>query len=231
MNATTGIEIVPTCVPSDSAGLSTGASAIRAYSGSIHVDVTDGIFASAITWPYVSKGEFGKFNLSGTKGLSTEVHLMTKNPRALGIEFALAGADRILGHVEAFSSDDEASGTLLEWKENGAREVGLGALLLTPIETIEQLVPFCDVVHFMTIASIGTQGIPYDARGVTRIAEFHSRFPNTLISVDGGVAESNIIELVRAGARRFGIGSAISKAPDPAAAYEALKALAESAIV
>jgi len=225
------IEIIPTCVPSNAEALAEGASAVRAYAESIHVDITDGLFAPAITWPYVRKGEFGKFDLAGTRGLATEIHLMIQNPRALGIEFALAGAERILGHVEAFPSADAASGALREWKENGAREVGLGALLPTPIELIEPLVPFCDVVHLMTIASIGTQGIPYDARGVARIAEFHSRFPDMLISVDGGVAESNIADLVRAGARRFGVGSALSKVKDPAAAYARLKALAESAIV
>ena len=227
----TEIEIIPTCIPSSAEALAAGADAVRAYARSIHVDITDGLFAPAVTWPYVKKGEFGKFNLAGTRGLVTEVHLMIQNPRALGIEFALAGAERILGHVEAFPSADAASGALREWKENGAREVGLGALLRTPIELIEPLVPLCDVVHLMTIASIGTQGIPYDARGIARIAEFHARFPGTLISVDGGVAESNIADLVHAGAQRFGVGSAISKAENPAAAYEALKALAESAIV
>ena len=225
------IQIIPTCVPSSAEALAAGADAVRAYARSIHVDITDGLFAPAITWPYVKKGEFGKFNLAGTRGLVTEVHLMIQNPRALGIEFALAGAERILGHVEAFTSPDAASGALREWKENGAREVGLGALLPTSIELIEPFVPLCDVVHLMTIASIGTQGIPYDARGMARIAEFHARFPDIPISVDGGVSEKNIAELVRAGARRFGVGSALSKAENPAAAYEALKALAESAIV
>lgn len=227
----TEIEIVPTCVPNDSAGLAAGADAIRSYSKSIHVDVTDGIFAPALTWPYVRKGEFGTFDLAGTRGLTTEVHLMTKHPQALGMAFARAGAKRILGHVEAFPSANEAADALSQWKENGAREVGLGMLLLTSLESIAPLVPLCDVVHLMTIASIGTQGIPYDARGVARIAEFHAQFPDMLISVDGGVAESNIADLARAGARRFGVGSAISKSQDPAATCARLKALAESAIV
>lgn len=227
----TAIEIVPTCVPNDSASLKSGADEIRSFSRSIHIDVTDGLFTPAITWPYVRKGEFDKVSLAGTRGLSAEVHLMIQNPRALGIEFALAGAERILGHVEAFTSPDEAADALSAWKENGAREVGLGMLLLTPWESIAPLVPLCDVVHLMTIASIGTQGIPYDARGPARIAEFHARFPDIPISVDGGVADTNIVDLVRAGARRFGVGSAISKAQNPAAAYKELRALAESAIV
>ena len=57
------------------------------------------------------------------------------------------------------------------------------------------------------------------------------RFPDTLISVDGGVSSDNIADLVRAGARRFGVGSAISKASDPAAAHKALLALAQEAII
>src|SRR3990167_1798822 len=98
------IEITPTCVPNDAESLATGADAIRAYANSIHVDVTDGLFASAITWPYVRRGEFGEFNLTGTRGLTTEIHLMIQNPRALGVEFALAGAERSEEHTSELQS-------------------------------------------------------------------------------------------------------------------------------
>lgn len=224
------VEIIPTCVPTEAADLSRGADAIRSFAHTIHIDIDDEIFAPVRTWPYTSAGTWEPFDIAGAKGLPAEVHLMVEDPREIGIAFARAGAVRIVGHIEAFATADEARAALDAWRKSGASEAGLGILKATPFETIEPLVPLCDVVHMMSIATIGTQGIPYDGSAPARIAEFHARFPETLISVDGGVALSNIADLVRAGARRFGIGAAIAKAENPEKAYQALMSLAERAL-
>lgn len=234
------VEIIPTCVPQNGADLSECARFIRLFADEIHIDITDGLFAPSQTWPYTEKGVFGKIDLSGAYELVKEVHLMVEEPRTIGIEFARAGAFRILGHIEAFDNPQEAHGTLDAWKHAGpegqqaaygagAREVGLAILMHTPFELLDPLIPVVDVVHMMSIATIGTQGIPYDREAPERIAAFHAQYPDVLISVDGGVSEKNIVDLVKAGARRFGVGSAIAKAKDPAAAYKQLKDLAESA--
>ena len=228
MNAES-VEILPTCVPQGAADLAACARAIRPFSSEIHIDITDGIFAPSLTWPYAKQGEFGDFDLSGAAELVKEVHLMVEEPRKIGIQFAKAGAFRILGHVEAFQSEEDAHGALDAWKRSGAREVGLGILMDTPLEVLEHHLLIVDVVHMMSIARIGTQGIPFDPRSIERIAEFHERHPEILISVDGGVAGSNIADLIRAGARRFGVGSAIAKAADPRKAFHALQTLAENA--
>jgi len=223
------IEILPTYVPESADGLAEAAKRVRAYASEFHIDVDDGIFAPPVTWPYSEAGSFTRFDLSGVEGLVSEIHLMVQDPKAIGLAFAEAGAHRIVAHIEAFASAREAEEALQAWKENGAREVGLGLLMQTPFEKIAPLLPRLDVVHMMSIARIGTQGIPYEPMAPARIAEFSARFPGVLISVDGGVSENNIQDLVRAGARRFGVGSAISKAADPAAAYQRIKSVAEAA--
>jgi ribulose-phosphate 3-epimerase len=224
------IEIIPTYVPRDSEDLAAGAEKIRIFSSGIHIDVDDGVFAPHLTWPYVSQGVFEPFDLASLAALDVETHLMVAQPREIGIAFARAGAMRIVGHVEGFCDPREARDTLAAWRSVGASEVGLGLLLDTPLTVLEPLVKTCDVVHMMSIATIGTQGIPFDPHSIERIAEFHERHPDILISVDGGVSESNIVSLVKAGARRFGIGSAIMKSDNLKAAYENLKAVAESAL-
>ncbi len=224
-----GIEIIPTCVPSTEAALAEGARGARAFASEIHIDITDGLFAPEVTWPYTEKGVFEPFDLSSAESLVREVHLMVEEPRIIGVQCAEAGAFRVLGHIEAFSTSLEARGALDAWRHAGAHEVGLAALLQTPLALLDEVVASCDVVHLMSIARIGTQGIPYESSAPARIAEFHAKHPDVLISVDGGVAESNIADLVRAGASRFGVGSAIAKATDPAAAFVRLKALAENA--
>ena len=221
------VEIIPTCVPQSADDISKTSELIQTFTKQIHIDIADGIFAPSHTWPYTEHGTFEKFDLSAALDLQKEVHLMVEEPRQIGIEAARAGAFRIIGHAEAFSSESEAHGALDAWRRAGAKEVGLGLLLDTPFELIEHHVHILNVVHLMSIATIGKQGISYDERAPERIAQFHERFPDILISVDGGVAESNIQDLVRAGARRFGVGSAISKAADPKGVYERLKRLAQ----
>lgn len=224
------VEIIPTIVPRDLLGLEAGVNIVRVFSSVVHLDVDDGLFAPHLTWPYTKAGEFAPIDLSLLAGMSIEVHLMVEEPREVGSAFARAGASRVIGHLEAFSDTNEACGALDAWRQNGAQEVGLGLLMETSFEVIEPLLSACNVVHLMSIATIGTQGIPYDPGALARIAEFHARFPTTIISVDGGVSKDNIAELARAGATRFGVGSAIMRSDNPAAAYEKLKSLAESTI-
>lgn len=223
------IEIIPTCVPRDAADLSKKASAIRGYARHIHIDITDGVFAPACTWPYHSKGSFDPFDLGATKDLAVEIHLMVNDPLNIGIQFARAGAHRVLGHIEAFENSESARGALDAWRIEGAKEAGLGILMQTPLTVIEPAVSACDVVHMMTIARIGTQGIPYEKDAPARIAAFHAAYPKTLISVDGGVSEENIEALARAGVSRFSVGSALSGARDPKELMQKLKTLAEGA--
>lgn len=224
------IEIIPTCVARDTSDLASSIQKIRTFATAVHIDVDDGIFAPHLSWPYTGAGEYVPFDLSVLAGMTSEVHLMVEEPREIGCTFARAGVFRVIGHIEAFPDTEAAHGALDAWKQNGAAEVGLALLMDTPFELVEPLVSVCDVVHLMSIASIGTQGIPYDESAPARVAEFHSRFPDTRISVDGGVSERNIIDLVRAGARSFGVGSAIMRSEHPAEAFEQLKTLAESAL-
>lgn len=224
------IEIVPTCVARDVKDLAACVQKTRGFVSSIHLDVDDGLFAPHLTWPYVKPGVLEPFDLSVLAGVAAEVHLMVESPREIGCMFARAGALRVIAHIEAFADTTEAHGALDAWRQNGASEVGLALLMATPFEVVGPIVPVCDVVHLMSIATIGMQGIPYDEKASTRIAEFHARFPSTLISVDGGVSEDNIADLVRAGASHFGVGSTVMQSKDPASAYERLKLLAESAL-
>lgn len=224
------IEIIPTCVPRTHLELAEAARVISKYSPVIHIDIVDGVFASAHTWPYGAGGAFEAPDLSDISGLTAEIHLMVEEPLDIGTRFAEAGAERIIGHVEAFDDEDHVHSTLRAWQRSGAKEVGLGALFATPLEMLAHHVHVATMFQLMTIATIGKQGIPYEESAPARVADAHARFPDTILSVDGGASLKNIESLARAGARRFCAGSAISKAADQAAAYAALKSLAEGAI-
>jgi ribulose-phosphate 3-epimerase len=156
---------------------------------------------------------------------------MVADPYSVGSVFAHAGAHTLIAHVEALGDSERAKQVCGEWRGSGVKQIGLAILFQTPLEDVEQYLPYFDFVLLMTIPRIGVQGIPYEKSAPARVADFHTRYPEISIAVDGGVSEGNIADLTHAGARHFGVGSAIAKAADPAAAYTKLLSLAEAAIV
>ena len=174
-------------------------------------------------------GEFMPFDLSSL-GISVEAHLMTKDPRAAGDALASAGVSCIIGHIEAFASPQEAIDTLASWRAQGA-QAGLAILMQTPLATLAPVAEACDVIQMMCIDTIGAQGAPFDQRSFARLGQLHAMFPKAALAVDGGVSHANIVDLAHMGARRFLVGSAIMKQPDPARAYEALVATLRTAVI
>ncbi|MDP3645772.1 MAG: hypothetical protein Q8R25_01660 [bacterium] len=224
------LEIIPTCVPHDVRDLGTSAERARSFTQKLHIDVDDGIMTSAMTWPYTSPGVFADVTLTPIAGMEASVHLMVKDPRAIGTAFAFAGALSIVAHIESFASPGDVRDTLNVWRHSGALEVGLSILIDTPLEKLQPVIDVCDVIQVMSIGRIGLQGASFDERAVARVQELHSRYPHRIIAVDGGINENNIAELLKAGATRFGVGSAIMKDPNPIEAYARVKTAAESAL-
>jgi ribulose-phosphate 3-epimerase len=225
------IEIIPTnTCPPDLVELTRRSRSFAAFAPAVQLDVADGSFVPALSWPYGEEQMQEGLMLPGTPELSYEVHLMVDEPQEIGVRLARAGASRVLGHIEAFVGPNDMQIALDAWRAAGAAEVGLALLFQTPLSTLEVIVPACDVVQLMSIAKLGYQGAPFESGIFERIRQLHAAHPQLVIEIDGGVSENNIQELVRAGARRFGVGSAITKAEHPQVAYERLKELAESVL-
>jgi ribulose-phosphate 3-epimerase len=230
------IEIYPTnTCPSDFADLYQRSDAFSAFSKYIHLDIGDERFVPVRSWPYgdgqwdeIEKKALDREVLPFTETANYEAHLMVLDPKPVGELLARMGCMRLLGHAETFTGEASIPDTFAAWKKAGAAEVGLAVLLDTPLSQIEPLVSLCDAVLLMSIAKLGKQGAPFDERIFERVSELHEKHPELVIAVDGGVGPANIAQLVHAGATRFGVGSAITKAPDPGQAYAHLMELAVS---
>jgi len=216
------IEIIPTVVPTSLEDVEKVAKTNEHFANVVHIDATDGRFAPNTTWMPDSE----KF--ATRAGFVYEAHMMVADPLNCGLKFISAGAQRVLGHIEAMK--ENAGDILAAWNRAGASEVGIGILMDTPLETLDPYVDQVDIVQMMTISKIGVQGLPFDERAPARVAELHARHPKLLIAVDGGVNEKTIVSLSAAGARRFCAGSVLSKSSDPTSTYRQLLALAESAV-
>jgi pentose-5-phosphate-3-epimerase len=226
--------ILPTnTCPPDLLELEKRTAAALAFAPEIQLDAADGVFAPVTSWPYLN-GQWSQLEHmaeAGTKlphagSIVYEAHLMVQEPAAIGTLFARVGCMRILPHVETLKGKDDTAKMFSEWKAAGAKEVGVSMLLDTPLTALEPYAEMCDVVQLMSIAKVGAQGQPFDESIYSRIEELRAMYPDMMVAVDGGVAESNVEALTRAGANRLCVGSAISKAGDPAAAYAAIHARA-----
>ena len=130
---------------------------------------------------------------------------------------------------EAFTDATQAREALDSWQSGGA-QVGIALLMDTPLEAIAEVADSCDVIQAMGIDVIGAQGAVFDPRVIAKIGQLHMAYPKACIAVDGGVSHTNIADLVRFGARKFLVGTAIMKQPDPAHAYNTLMTQAKIAL-
>lgn len=214
--------ILPTnTCPPDFAELSRRSAEFAEYAPEIQLDIADGSFAPVVSWPHAPNQwtELQNARLPHVESMRYEAHLMVENPVEIGELLAKAGCVRIIPHVEVFQDIDAARTAFSRWRDAGAQEIGVALLIDTPLEAIEPLVADCDVVQLMSIAKIGMQGQPFDERALSRVEELHAMYPDLMVAVDGGISESNVEELVRAGANRLCVGSAISKSENPAATF------------
>ena len=126
-----------------------------------------------------------------------EAHLMVTLPEEIMERWVKRGAKRIIIHklnevIKAY---------------RGRVEIGLGVELHIPLEKIFPLITEVDFVHLMSIAEIGGQGRPMDVAIFDRIKLVKEKFPQTVISLDGGINTTNYRALVDAGVDRLAVGS------------------------
>ncbi len=217
-------EIIPTIVPHNLAQILTSAPQIADYSTWLHIDIDDGKFETAVTWPLEEPSQLDELSTIRTENalpetLSLEAHLMVNDPHTIGERFARAGFNRIIAHIEAFSSPEAVHAALSAFRAAGAREVGLALKIETPVSSVDEFAGECDVIQLMSIAVIGSQGQAFEDRVLARVEELHANHPDMMVAVDGGVSEATVEELVRAGSNRLVVGHALSQSAKPEITY------------
>lgn len=221
------IEIIPTCVPQSADDVVRYGSRAGKIAPAIHLDIDDGVFTPEYSWPFLEAGRAGDVDAFALRGVVFDAHLMVSDCRELGRIFINAGARSIIAHAEAHDMNPK---TLRDWEAAGTRAIGIATLIDTDLQSLNPLLPFCDFLHVMSVATIGAQGAAFDPRAIERVRLLHQDHPDLPIEVDGGVSRETIALLVQAGATRFAVGSAIAAAPDSTEAYAELISLARAAL-
>ncbi|TSC69416.1 MAG: ribulose-phosphate 3-epimerase [Parcubacteria group bacterium Gr01-1014_56] len=229
------VEIVPAILPKSFADLETHVAQVRTGAKTIQIDVVDGQFAHNKTWPYRDSGSFEKI-ISEEHGLpfwedqDYEFDLMIEDPQLSVLNFAHAGALRIIVHANAHGAVEGLRALAELRQETGAYVITTGLALLPTMQpdVLDSFDTLFDYVQVMGIAHEGFQGQPFDHHAIPLIERLRRRYPDLIIQVDGAVKMENARALARAGANRLVVGSAIFGADDPLAALEALKREANS---
>ncbi|TMQ59986.1 MAG: ribulose-phosphate 3-epimerase [Candidatus Eisenbacteria bacterium] len=195
----------------------------RAGADFLHVDVMDGQFVPNLT--------FGPILVQAMRRLTPlplDVHLMVVDPLRFLDDFAAAGADHLILHVETVE-DPALAARLI--RARGLR-VGLAIKPETPLPWLLRALSGCDIALVMTVEP-GQGGQPFLDGSEERIAAVRAAIEDgsldCLLGVDGGINPSTARRAARAGADTFIAGHSIFRTPDPVAALQALRRSVETA--
>lgn len=145
---------------------------------------------------------------------------MVENPEEVIEKWILAGAARIIFHIEA-KHDFEKIVLLCK----GRVDLGVALNPSTHTDLIDGYLEDIQFVQFMGIDRIGFQGEKFNESVIDKVREFHNNHPEIILSVDGGVGFDYAKALVEAGVTRLVSGSTIFNSNNPSGAIEKLKNL------
>ena len=197
------------------------AAAENAGADLIHVDVMDGHFV-----PNITLGPLVVEACKRATRLPLDVHLMITEPERYVEMFAAAGADSLTVHAEATV---HLHSTLQLVKKTGAK-VGLALNPLTPLNVIEDALPYLDLVLIMSVnPGFGGQTfIEASYERLRTVAAWKREInPACELEVDGGVGAENIAQVLKAGVDIVVAGSAVYRPYDKVA--ENIKTLRDAA--
>jgi ribulose-phosphate 3-epimerase len=204
-------EIAPSILSSDFTRLAEEIAALEAGGATVlHVDVMDGRFVPNITigLPVVK-------SIRKITDLTIDCHLMIVEPSRYAGEFVAAGANMVSVHVEA---DVHLQRTLTAIREAGG-QAGVAINPATSLASLEEALPFADFVLLMSV-NPGFGGQKFIHTSMDKLRRLRRMIDErnlpTRIEVDGGIDQSNIKNVVAAGAEIIVSGTGVFSAGNPA---------------
>lgn len=184
----------------------------------VQIDICDGIFVPTKTWNYL--GGVSEDLIKFGDDFDFEIDLMVSHPQVAISDWQKIGAKRIVLHIESFT---EGYNNVFENADVEKTQFGFAVNLETPLKNLEQYIRDADFFQFMGIDRIGHQGEKFNAGVLKKIKVFRKENKEMLIAVDGGVNLKNSGDLVKVGASRLVVGSALFGKNDAGEIAEIIK--------
>lgn len=196
----------PSLLSADFSNLKGALDSIRDNGGQwVHIDVMDGHFV-----PPVSYGQPVIASIRKSSDLPFDVHLMIEKPENSVETFAESGADYITFHQEATVHAD----LCIQKIHACGKKAGIAICPSTPVSALEHLLPLVDLVLVMTVNPGwgGQKLIPYTVEKVKQLCLLREKNSyNYKISVDGGVNDKTVYDVINAGVDVLVSGSSFFK--------------------
>jgi ribulose-phosphate 3-epimerase len=209
------VRVIPAILTDDSSELARLIGLANTFAPCAQIDIMDGIFVPTRS---IEVDDVRRQDIV----FSWDVHLMVADPMRYFEPFRDAGATGVLFHVESDVDPREAV--------SHARALGLAVGVVlnppTPVADIEGILPLVDSVMLMTVYP-GYYGAPFVPEVMCKVGQIRAVSSGVEIVVDGGIKESNILDVARQGVDTVCVGSAVFACPDPAASYARLVALVD----
>ncbi|MFC2066910.1 ribulose-phosphate 3-epimerase [Chloroflexota bacterium] len=207
------IRVVPAILTDDPKALERMIHQSKTFTNYVQLDIMDGQFVP-------SQSITCKHLVDSPIKLNWEAHLMVLRPEDYLEDFHKAGAQNIIFHHEATTSPQK----VISSARNFGLRVGLAVNPETPVSDIIPLADEVDSVLFLSVHP-GFYGSKFIPEVLDKLAEFRRTKPGVEIGVDGGVKETNIIQIAQSGADVIYVGSAIFLQPQPDESFRHLQAL------
>lgn len=172
----------------------------------LHCDVMDGVFVSSKCLPYEKVRE-----LSFGQLLSIDIHLMVASPLEAVKRFVQVRPNYITVHYEAFTSLSQILEAVEIIKKHNIL-AGISIKPNTPVESVLPLLKDFDLLMIMSVnpGKSGQKFLPETIRKFEIVNEYRKRENlNIKLQADGGVNETNVEQLARAGVDIAVVGSAL----------------------
>ncbi|MBI2589563.1 hypothetical protein HYW32_00805 [Candidatus Berkelbacteria bacterium] len=203
--------LVPAILAKTSAELALQFDQVRNLSSLLSYDVADGQFVPSLTpsprdFPQTSKAEIFW-------------HLMVEKPLEF-IDECLALPTKIIA-VQA-----EAGGAPAAIEKLASSPVLTGLVVnpSTPVRALEQFLPQVDLIQIMTVIP-GAQGQHFLPAMLPKLSQLRCLKSDLMLAVDGGVSSATIESVLRYRPDYIVVGSALTRARDPAEEWRVLSRL------
>lgn len=205
------VSIVPSILTDNKQDYRAQAERINFFTRRVQIDVTDGVFAPTETLDIT--------NIWWPKNWEADLHLMVARPSEYLETILKLSPSLCILHAEA---SEDLLPTFAALKEQGIR-TGVAILPSTYPGNIKHYIDAAD--HVLIFAGqLGVQGSPADLMQMEKIPLVRNMKPEVEIGWDGGANMTNVRAIAHADVDVINVGSALSRAENPAEVFEQLVA-------